>query len=255
MKILFLDESGDHSLGKIDLQYPIFVLGGCIMDHRYHEDVAMPRLRQYKMNLFGRSDFILHTADIVRRKDVFRKLTDQTFREHFYAETNHLMKELDFSVVACGIRKDHHLRQYGIAAIDPYLLSLRCLVERFVYSLGIREEGLIVAEARDETLNNELRLAWIDIRTSGTEYVQAAEIRRKVKDLHIREKSENIAGLQLADLIVSPLGAFSWESSAIRIGKLFARSFGLTGEDTMKASGWLCCQKEGRRPNDSVTAH
>jgi len=28
MKYLFLDESGDHSLTRIDSQYPVFVLGG-----------------------------------------------------------------------------------------------------------------------------------------------------------------------------------------------------------------------------------
>ena len=31
MKVLFLDESGDHSLAKIDPQYPLFVLGGIIV--------------------------------------------------------------------------------------------------------------------------------------------------------------------------------------------------------------------------------
>lgn len=67
MLILFLDESGDHSLDKIDPQYPIFVLGGCIMEQAYHEDVASVRLNAYKQELFGRTDFIIHTADIVRR--------------------------------------------------------------------------------------------------------------------------------------------------------------------------------------------
>ena len=30
MKVLFLDESGDHNLSVIDPSYPIFVLGGVI---------------------------------------------------------------------------------------------------------------------------------------------------------------------------------------------------------------------------------
>ena len=32
MKILFLDESRDHSLSVIDPQYPVFVLGRVIVD-------------------------------------------------------------------------------------------------------------------------------------------------------------------------------------------------------------------------------
>ena len=35
MKVLFLDESGDHNLSVIDPSYPIFVLGGVIVDQDY----------------------------------------------------------------------------------------------------------------------------------------------------------------------------------------------------------------------------
>jgi len=37
MKVLFLDESGDHSLNVIDPQYPVFVLGGVIVDLKARE--------------------------------------------------------------------------------------------------------------------------------------------------------------------------------------------------------------------------
>jgi hypothetical protein len=89
------------------------------------------------------------------------------------------------------------------------MLSLRILVERFVWEMKSRkvnEPGYIVAESRDETLDNQLRLAWIDLRTSGTSKCSAAQIRQHINDLHIRNKRENIAGLQIADLVVSPIG-------------------------------------------------
>lgn len=34
MKVLYLDESGDHSLEVVDPQYPVFVLGGIIAEKR-----------------------------------------------------------------------------------------------------------------------------------------------------------------------------------------------------------------------------
>jgi hypothetical protein len=76
-----LNETGDHSLDVIDAQYPVFVLGGWIMDLRYHDGVATPRLEVYKRRLFGRSDFIIHTPDIVRRRGPFQKLTDKAFHQ------------------------------------------------------------------------------------------------------------------------------------------------------------------------------
>jgi len=209
MLALFIDESGDHSLDRIDPQYPIFVLGGCIVDLDYHDSQMTIDLSLYKRDLFGRDDFIIHTADIVRRRGIFRSLTDKAFREKFYKETNELMALLEYKVVACAIKKEDHLRRYGLAAVDPYLLSLKILVERFVYEIKqnpIIAKGIIVAESRDETLDNQLRLAWMELRTTGTEYVSASEVRQFVSDLNIRVKAQDIAGLQIADLIVSPIG-------------------------------------------------
>jgi hypothetical protein len=89
MLILFLDESGDHNLSVIDPQYPLFVLGGCIVESEYHEHMMTPSLADYKKRLFGREDFILHTAEIARRRGVFQKLTNETFRAQFYESTMH----------------------------------------------------------------------------------------------------------------------------------------------------------------------
>lgn len=61
---MFLDESGDHSLTVIDPQYPVFVLGGVIVDRAYASGEMARRVRQFKLDLFGRDDLILHTADI-----------------------------------------------------------------------------------------------------------------------------------------------------------------------------------------------
>jgi hypothetical protein len=209
MLVLFLDESGDHSLDKIDPQYPVFVLGGCIVDLEYHDHHMTSELKRYKNDLFGRDDFILHTADIARRRGVFQILTNKDLRDRFYQETNRLMASLDYTVMACCIKKEEHLRLYGLAAMDPYMLSLKILVERFVMEIkakGGQRQGIIIAEARDETLDNQLRLSWMDLRTGGTEYISASDVRKHISELQIRDKSQNIAGLQIADFIVSPIG-------------------------------------------------
>ncbi len=130
MKILFFDESGDHNLSVIDPSYPLFVLGGVIMEEVYAKEVLTPRLSAFKCELFGNDDLILHTADITRNRNGFERLKDSGFRIAFYDRLNALMRELDYSVVACAIRKDEHLARYGMAALDPYLMSLDILVER-----------------------------------------------------------------------------------------------------------------------------
>jgi hypothetical protein len=207
VKLLFLDESGDHNLSVIDPQYPIFILGGVIVDERYAEGPLSSALDEFKQEVFGRTDIVLHTADITRNRNGFEQLKDGDFRAKFYGRLNDLMRSLEYSVVACAIRKDAHLSRYGLAALDPYLLSLDILVERFCFEIGsISQGGAILAEKRDHVLDRELELAWLNLKIQGTRYVQASDVDRRIVGLNLRAKHENIAGLQLADLVVSPIG-------------------------------------------------
>jgi len=209
MNIMFLDESGDHSLSIIDPQYPIFVLGGVIVDKDYAEGEMTKRVREFKLNLFGRDDLILHTADIVRNRNGFERMKDAAFRQRFLNELNALMQSLEYQIVACVIRKDVHLTRYGVAALDPYLLSLDILVERFCFEIGNRSSnGLIMVEKRDPTLDRELELAWLNLKIQGTRYIPARTVVERITGLVARDKRDNIAGLQLADLVVSPIGRF-----------------------------------------------
>lgn len=201
MKVLFLDESGDHNLSVIDLQYPLFVLGGVIVEKDYAEGPLTDAVQQFKRRLFGRDDLILHTADITRNRNGFEQMQDAAFRRHFYDELNSLMQSLHYTIVACAIRKHEHLSRYGVAALDPYLLSLDILVEWFCMEIGdVEDGGVIVVERRGPTLDRELELAWLNLKIQGTQYMQASKIDRRILALHLRPKSDNLAGLQLADL-------------------------------------------------------
>jgi len=207
VKVLFLDESGDHNLSVIDPTYPLFVLGGVIVDQAYAAGPMEDAFRRFKRNLFGRDDLVLHTADITRNRDGFENLKERAFRERFYRDLNALLRELQFQVVACVIRKQDHLARYGVAALDPYMLSLDVLVERFCMDIGNREgSGVIVAEKRDPTLDRELEIAWLNLKVQGTRFIKATDIEKRISGLNLRSKAANIGALQLADLVVTPIG-------------------------------------------------
>lgn len=207
MKIMFLDESGDHSLTVIDPQYPVFVLGGIIVDAEYAEGELEAHVRQFKREVFGDEDIILHTREISRNLNSFGGLKDPEFREFFYLKLNALMRDLEYSIVACVIRKDSHLAKYGVSALDPYHFSLHVLVERFCFDVGYGlDGGVIIAECRDATLDDQLQLVWESLRIRGTSHMPAAIIKQRIVGLEPRAKAENIAGLQIADLVVSPIG-------------------------------------------------
>lgn len=159
--------------------------------------------------MFGTSDIILHTADISRNRNGFEEMKSPAFRERFYNGINRLMRSLEYMVVACVVHKKELLSRYGLAALDPYLLSLDILVERFCFEVGDkRDGGIIIAECRGPTLDRELELAWLNLKIQGTKYMKAHAVESRIKALTLRQKTDNIAGLQLADLVVTPLGRY-----------------------------------------------
>ncbi len=207
MKVLFLDESGDHNLSVIDPQYPMFVLGGVIMEVDYAKGALTDALNDFKRRMLGRSDIVLHTADIIRNRNGFERMKDAGFRAEFLDGLNALMRGADYRVVACSVHKTAHLARYGFGALDPYMLSLNVLVERFCLDVGnVARGGIIVAEKRDPVLDRGLDLAWLNLKINGTRFVQAHDIDHRMTNLALRAKADNIAGLQLADLVVSPIG-------------------------------------------------
>ncbi|HEY5167786.1 MAG TPA: DUF3800 domain-containing protein [Thermoleophilia bacterium] len=207
MHHLFLDESGDHSLAHIDAGYPVFVLGGILVAG----DCALRRIEHavatLKRDFFGDADLVLHTADITRNRRGFERLADPEMRDRFHCRLNTLLGELDFTVVACVIRKRALLERHGALAVDPYMLSLGILVERFCFELGgSGRQGSILVERRNERLDHELTVAWDMLRLNGTRYVRPEVLRRRIAALEFATKVDGGAGLELADLVVTPLG-------------------------------------------------
>lgn len=207
---MFLDESGNHALTQAEGdQYPVFVLGGVIAEVNYAESVIAGRLRQFKRDLFGRDDLILHTADISRNRNGFERLKEPDFRQRFYDEINTLMRELRYTVVACAVKKDELFGRYGMAAVDPYLLSLDVLIQQFCFEIGdVPDGGVVYAEKRSPVLDRELDIAWLNLKVQGTRRIRATTISERITHLQTLPKAANVAGLQLADLVVSPIGRY-----------------------------------------------
>jgi hypothetical protein len=211
LKVLYLDESGDHNLVKMDPDNTIFVIGGIIVDRNYARTTLEPTVRAFKEQWFGRNDIILHTADITGATKGFERLRqDRAFRENFMAAMSEMMSTLDYTVVACVIHKDRHVARYGDRARDPYDFGLEVVVERFCFEVGdVEDGGVIYAERRRDDLDLALDIAWERLRVEGTYHLnkhQPGQIDKRIIGLNLKAKSVNIAGLQLADLVISPIG-------------------------------------------------
>lgn len=209
---MFIDESGDHNLDpkKVQSSYPIFILAGCVFDEEYYKERFTPRFNEFKKEFFGNDDLTLHMLELTRphrSKDKrYLKLREHEFRIKFYAALNKLIFETDFTLIACVIKKVDHVTKYGLEALDPYLLSFDRLLNKMIHGLKEDQKAKLIAEKRNDNLDNQLELAWLNAKISGTAKVQATILKDKIEDLRMIPKSANEPGIQLADLVASPIG-------------------------------------------------
>ncbi len=208
--LVFIDESGNHNLNYLHAKdpYNIFVLGAlCISESEYKQ--LDHRLKLLKKELFNEEDIILHTVEITRpnkSKNILNdKFNNPDFRKRFYTEINLLIEATDFEIVTCLIRKSELWVQVGANAVDPYIYSLNLLLDRIL--MRCQDQNCkIYPEKRDNTENIKIELEFLRAKNAGTEQFSGADVSNKVEEFVLKDKKANISGLQLIDLIVTPIG-------------------------------------------------
>ena len=208
---LFLDESGDHGLANIDANFPVFVLCGVIVSDQAYRQVDMEMVH-LKKKFWGERKAILHSRDIRKCQKEFQILFDLEIKKEFYAAVNHLIASSEYAIIASAINKVHHIAQYGKLASDVYEIALSFIIERSVFYLddqpGNEKHLHITIEKRGKKEDIQLREHFQRLCSRGTGYVTPDRIRAYGLDIELRSKTDDINGLQLADLIAYPIARY-----------------------------------------------
>lgn len=201
--IIYVDESGDHSLESIDPDYPVFVLSFCIFRKGDYVQRVTPAIRQLKFATFGHDMVVLHESEIRRKKGAFSRLSKEP-REAFMNTLTDIIGAADFQLVAVVIDKRKLKDRYSQPA-HPYHLALEFGLER-IYRL-LKDVGqddaltFLVCEARGPKEDAELELEFRRIRDGANYFRKPLPF-----DLIMADKKTNSEGLQLADLTARPIG-------------------------------------------------
>lgn len=201
--IVYVDESGDHSLTSIDPQFPVFVLSFVVVEKEHYSAVVAPAVRRLKFEHFGHDMVVLHEADIRGKYGPFARL-GKAERHLLLDQLSRVIADADITLFGVAIRKEQHLLRYHSPA-HPYHLALQFGLERIQRFLQTRGQASgithVIAEARGRREDAELQAAFDDI-CSRPEY-QTAHLPFRLEIAHKRVNSE---GLQLADLTARPMG-------------------------------------------------
>jgi len=208
---LYIDESGDHAYKR--LQDPshryLALLGVWFRQHDDYVEFA-DSLELFKRRIFGpRPDnpVILHRSDVIGRKGAFGVLCDSALAKEFDEGLLQVVEGARFTLIIVVIDKREHRLRY-VRPFHPYHYCLAAMLDRYCGWLNYSHAvGDVMAEARgkkeDRLLEEEYRRVYgKGTLQFGCEHHQRALTSREMK---LKPKAANIAGLQLADLLAYPV--------------------------------------------------
>jgi hypothetical protein len=208
---LYIDEVGDAGLeSSKDPKHRYLSLTGIIMELGYVTEIAFPSIEELKRKFFQShvdDPIILHRKEIVNGRYPFQSLRDDKIRAEFDNKLFSLLQDLEYIVITIIIDKLEHKTRYQVWQQDPYHYSLRILLERYILFLrGSGAVGDVMAESRGGREDIRLKKSYERVFREGTEYlnIDAFEKFLTSRQLKIKEKSNNIVGLQIADLLAHP---------------------------------------------------
>ena len=159
--IAYFDESGDHGMEKIDAEFPVFVLCGCVFKISDYLTRELPDFSCIKFKHFGHDAVVFHSRDIRKKLGPFQILTDNLKNHEFIKDINAYFSSSTITLIAAAIDKKKHGSRYAFPA-NPYSLSLAFCLERIYACLQEREETgktmFCIFEERGATEDQELAL-------------------------------------------------------------------------------------------------
>ena len=202
--VVYVDESGDHSLAHLDRDYPVFVLALCVFHKRHYAEKIIPAVEKLKFNYFGHDSVVLHENEIRKQKGEFAFLSHKPTRTEFMDRLSSIMEASNFILMACVVDKARLGRHEGTGS-NPYHIALGICLE--VLHEFLSEKGQdqlqthVVVECRGKKEDAELELEFRRICDG-----ENASNRQLPFNVIFADKKTNLTGLQLADLVARPVG-------------------------------------------------
>ena len=202
--IVYVDESGDHSLTSIDPQYPVFVLAFCIFDIKSYTADVVPAFQKLKFDYFGHDMIVLHSHHIRKQKGDFNILRNAAIRTNFMNDLTTAIAAAPFTLIATVVDKDKLNAQYVYPA-NPYDIAMVFCLERtlrFLRDLGHDEKKTttICFESRGPKEDAELELAFLRV-VNGNNWFGG----KMPFEIKFAGKQAHSTGMQLADLFAYPI--------------------------------------------------
>lgn len=208
---IYIDETGNSDLESSDLPNHRFLsLTGVILSVDYAKERLHPDMEQIKERFFEHhpdEPVIFHRKEMVNGKGSFRPLKDSVIQKEFDSVLLHSLNEWDYTVVTVLLDKKEFTEKFRDWKYDPYHYCLEVLLEGYTVFLDrVDSVGDVMIESRGSKEDMRLKKAFAELYADGSDYLSASHLQERLtsKQIKVKPKTANIAGLQLADMVAHP---------------------------------------------------
>jgi hypothetical protein len=208
---LYIDEVGNHDMTHADDPNQRFLsLTGVILESSYTLRVLKPEMDQIKRDFFQRDPdepVILHRKEMINKLPPFSSLNDPEVKERFNMVLLNFLDRWDYKVITVVLDKKTHRDLYQVWHFHPYHYCLAVLLERYLLYLHYSDNrGDVMVESRGGKEDRMLKESYARHYQDGTDNISPDRWQERLtsKELKVKPKKANIAGLQLADMIAHP---------------------------------------------------
>lgn len=201
--IVYVDESGDHSLESINPRFPVFVLAFCLFEKSHYSLHVTPAVRMLKFETFGHDMVVFHETEIRKKMGAFQFLSKEP-REAFMGKLSKIIQGSNFTLIPVVVDK-RYLRESELSLSNIYHLAMRFGLEQLYAVLASLEQNEllthVVFEARGRKEDMELDLEFQRVCHGENSLGRSLPFRVILVD-----KKANSEGLQFADMVARPIG-------------------------------------------------
>lgn len=180
---------------------------GVYFDLEYYEKDFQPAFEKFKIGHFSRDVddkiIILHRKEIINKQGHFSVLANPQKEKSFNENLLSILSKSDFGFIGVVIDKKSHKNRWGNNAAHPYHYCLLAIVQRFVGFLNFyNARGDVMAESRGGNEDLQLKSEYTYLYNTGSPYVSSSAFQSALssKEIKLKKKEQNVAGLQVADL-------------------------------------------------------
>lgn len=196
-------------------------LAGIVVQAEDHDRQLIPQLGKLKSKIWADqpnpTSIVLHEKDVrayannrpnrnLSLSPYYSRFRKGSVTKDLYRELNNIFSSSPITIIGACLDEVSSRRLYSSNfSQDLYLATFQIVIENYVHFLeSRRERGVIFWESRGESQDRLVRMRYHQVKAIGTLYASAHIVQAYLRDIEFPRKSDNVAGLQLADFVPNP---------------------------------------------------